>query len=571
MGMSAAHRRAVVVAVSVVCAITAALAAGVVAAGDGFALPTDDGYARLAAAGAVAELGAVHPSEVSSPGWIAALALMHLLRGHGDAAGAAALSLVGACGALAIGGRTLARAGVGSAATLLTLLAVTVASPLPILAAHGLEHTAHLAFALALVAALDAPPSRAAAWRVGAFAFAAACLRGESLSLILGIVLLERARSARAAAALAGGALALVAAGLLGSESPGVPALVAGALRSDAGRNLLAAVNRAAPLLVLTSVVAASRGPGRARALFVVSVAAQVTLGRVDPVGAADAWLYAWGVLLLGLSGRVAPIALLVVTATLALRSTESFARVVPSARFVSRALVAPAALLAERAPGARVAAESPGALRFVGGVQVVAPNDADIGWGSPEWAAGREERGRVDVRFDDAVSQTFVLRSTPAYAEPLRRALVDARARWHRGVRVQVADEVPIDLSEAERVGAAVAVEDGGAAFYTNGELSTRAPASGALWIEAEGSLADGRLPRFTIVIQGVERATLDASARGDGARAQRVTDVWEGQDVRIRYDDDAVDASGADRNLWVPRMWIEVVAPGPGGGYPP
>lgn len=102
---------------------------------------------------------------------------------------------------------------------------------------------------------------------------------------------------------------------------------------------------------------------------------------------------------------------------------------------------------------------------------------------------------------------------------------------------------------------GPAVQKEGARIAFYTNGTAEVRIPASGTVSVEAWGTEADGRGPRFTVQPPGMSvvevEATLSPSMFPLGP-------FEAGQTLRLVYEDDTQDASGADRNLFVERLIV-------------
>ena len=101
---------------------------------------------------------------------------------------------------------------------------------------------------------------------------------------------------------------------------------------------------------------------------------------------------------------------------------------------------------------------------------------------------------------------------------------------------------------------GGGVLLEGTEVGFYSNGTACTQITGSGHLSLTAHGTLADGRGPRFEVA-RGEQQTSLEADEQ---ARQLRVGPVSEGQRVCIRYEDDLIDSSGNDRNLWVSQLEI-------------
>jgi len=600
--------RAAAVALLVTLGATALL----VAAADGVS-PLDDAYIHLAVARTLVEHGTwgVNAGEFasasSSPGWTALLALVLRVAPAGYPA-ALGLASVSAAAVLWLAARGLWEDGLPGRWVNLGLAALVLAVPLPFLVGLGMEHVLHLALVLALVRTTARPAApgegRARLGAVAALAAAAVLVRTESAFVVAGLVaVLAWERRRVEAAVLGGAAFAALAAFGAWSVAQGGWLLPNSVLMKAPARQgwwdgVVMAVDASGPLLALVGVAglapAALALPAahRRRAfLFVVAALLQLAFGRVGWLFRYEAWLVGWGVLLLVPVGRalaergggaLAP--LLLVAAPLGVRSVEATWRYAPGARFVADVNQATADLLRSGWPGVRVAVEDLGVVAWAGGGivtdlgglgttaitelhlghrlrpdtvgAVLAERGVEVVVSGRAWMGGDVPPGLVEVGSlwapypsGPGVFETVYWATSGEAAGRLGPLLHQLAASARPEVRVHVADEAGIPLAEGEREGGAVQLEGATVAFYTNGRLRLRAPASGALVVDATGSVADGRPPWFTVEVAG--RSTrLEASPAGGSSE---VGPVSAGDTILIVYEDDQVDALGNDRNLWV------------------
>ena len=568
--------------------------------GGAFVFPLDDAYIHLGVARNLAEHGSwgVNPGEFasasSSPLWTLLLAGAFWLLGPGEH-----WPLLFNLGALALvlwqADRLLAQHGSPAGARALGLVGLVLLVPLPFLAMLGMEHVLQLGAVLLLLRA-RAP--------IGLFLAAAlaALVRYESafVALWMGIFLLG-ARDLRAALAVwAGPALALGAFGLFSLSQGGFflpnSLLHKSPVGNDWWPGIVQSLGSSAALLGLCVAVAASGLQGspeqaqRVR-LFIAVTFTHLLLARVGWLYRYEAWLVGWGLLLLVeparqalRAPRLAGLALALPLLTpLLLRSVEAFRLYPVGARLHADTDVALARWVARDWPDATVAVHDLGAIAWYTDARIV---DL-VGIGSDEVLRLRRGDGLSDPALsallrdqgvDLAITGRDLLASRPeAFTElasvhapfpagpgrfetvlwavdPTLQArfldsLEDASVDWPARVELRLWNELPVDLRSAVLAGAAVQQEGEGLAFYTNGQASFRAPAAGALWIEVEGSEADGRPPRFLLRRTGGEQV-LQA---GSGRTRMDLGPVDQGEELVLVYQDDLVDAAGADRNLFL------------------
>lgn len=583
--------------------VLALLWATVAAIGGGLELPLDDAYIHLGVARDLAEHGTwgVNPGQMasasSSPVWTGILALWFW------AAGPAlwpALVLNGLAGVAVLGlaAAELRDAGLDLRGQRWGLVALVLAVPLPFLMALGMEHTLQLASALALLRGAGG----GGGVRLALLAGLAVLVRFEALFLVAGLVaLLAVEGRGRAAAAVAGGAGIAAGGFALWSLSQGGPAVPASLLLKtpvghDGWAGLVGNLSQAAPALGLGVAAAALAGPAevpdglrRRVGLFLGVLLAQVALARFGWLFRYEAWLIGWGALLvLTLAARAprARLALLglVVAAPLGVRAYEAHRLFVAGAVFNADTDVALARWVGAAWPEARVATQDLGALSFYTDVELVdlsglgdgevlrlrldramtgpavsallERRGVDLALTGADWMAGDlpaafHKTGLFSANFPGASANT----DTVIWAvSPEARAVAGARLRALREalsprVTLTLTGSQTLDLSMAEVEGAAVQIESGGVAFYTGGRGCLRVPAAGALTLRVQGSLADGRGPRFR-----VERAAgVTALEVGAEPRTFEIGPVQAGERVCVVYEDDHVDASGGDRNLFL------------------
>lgn len=558
---------AIVVSAVAVAGIGALVAITWRGTGGELVFPLDDAYIHLAVARTLAESGTwgVNPGEFasasSSPLWTAALAL------------AFRLSVVSPAWALV--GNVLATLGVVFAARgwapdrpVASLLAMVLLAPIPFLAGLGMEHVLHLALALVLVRAVEAR----SAW-VPVLAVLAVLTRYETLLLCAAMVVVMRSRSSLVALGAA-----LLAVGAFGAWSAAQGgAWVPNGITKKANAGAWAGVVAAAkedPWVLLLGVLALLPGTTRGR-VVALTIALQAVFGRFGWFWRYEGWLLAMGILVVGpwVTVRRAWVLLLVVPLTL--RAWDAAVAFPAGARFCALADVSVGRWLARAWPGVPVAVHDLGAAAFYGRSPIV-----DLaGLGTEEIArrrgtldpasmasilqargvalvvAGRDWPGGTRPPGAVAVAGLYVTYPRePGEFETVLWALHDpaeVAARlddvWPDGVRLRRADGPEVDLGTATLTGAAVRLEEGGVTFYTNGRARMLAPATGHLRLTWHGTPAAGRGPIFTVEVDGVAFA------------ADGIIPVRAGQSVELVYADDLVDADGADRNLYVRRVYVE------------
>lgn len=579
---------------------SAASVAGVVGA-----TPLDDAAIHLGMARSLAEHGTwginpgQHASASSSPLWTLLLAAIFLVFGPQEQAGLA-LALGSSGLLLWAAAATLRDEGLREPAVGAGLGLLILAVPLPFLVGLSMEHVLHAALALLLLRSAE----RGGAAQVFLLAGAAAMTRYETAFLAgaLGLVL-ARERTRVAAASVAGAALSIVGFGLFNLSQGGLFLPNSVALKAVAGRDwwasLGAGVAEGAPLLTLSVAVslgalAADTGPlhRRRAAAFALTVLAQIALGRMGWFFRYEGWLIAWGSLLLISPARLLldrarapliPLALLLATPLL-WRAGEALRLFAPGARMNQDVDVTLARWVAAEWPDATIAAHDLGALSFLTDATLV---DV-IGLGTDEVARlrlkGQLDPARVDALLqaegvDLAITgrdwlgaekpasfveiaslwapfpqgpgefETVIWSVNPA-SRPRLEAALDAldHARSTR-TRLERVGEQALNLDLAQLSGAAVQREPERLAFYTNGEARLSLPRGGELILSLYGDEAEGRGPRVSLSLAGRVQELLV------GPTPSRVSlgPARAGEELLIRYEDDVIDAEGADRNLFV------------------
>lgn len=574
------------------------------AIGGPFVSPLDDAYIHLGVARNLAEHGtwglnpAEHASASTSPLWTAAIATVFLTIGAQEEVGVL-LALASGALLLWVGALSLRDEGLSERAVLAGLILLVLAVPLPFLAALGMEHVLHAALALALVRAALGSGNALCVFLLAA---AATLTRYESLALAGGLsLLLARERPRLALASLSGAALAVLGFGLysLGSGSLFLPNSVL--LKAVSGRDLWASLGAAiaegAPLLALAVAVslgAAALETGalhrRRAALFALTVLSQLFLGRMGWLYRYEAWLVAWGALLLVSPARLlwrrpGAWALALVLATpLGWRSLQAMERYVVGARFNADVDLTLARWVASEWPDATIAAHDIGALSFLTDATLVdviglgtdeiaalklesqltparaealfAARGVDLAITGRDWLGGEQpasflEVARLWAPFPEGPGEfETVIWSVDPADQPRLLASLDALERsLSPRARLERVNEVVVELDSVQLSGAAVQREPDQLAFYTNGAGSFLTPIDGELSLTLWGSLAEGRGPRVRVLLRGGEQA-LEA---GTSPRRVRLGRAQAGERVEILYEDDATDASGGDRNLFL------------------
>jgi hypothetical protein len=435
---------------------------------------------------------------------------------------------------------------------------------------------------------------------VGALAGAACLTRYESLFVVAAIALGGPREGRRAAiAALLGGVGAVTAFGVWSVAQGGLPlphALYTKALLDrDWIAGLRSAVHDGAGVVALAVAVgiggAVSADPRARRRSFVFGAVAltHVLLARVGWLYRYEAWLVGWGVLQLVTVaprlGRAAAPALLALSLPLAVRTADAVATLPVGARLQADVNLSIARWITHEWPDATLAVHDLGALAWgtrarlvdlagLGTTAVtrlqlagrldnraldglVAARGVQFAVTGRTWRGGAlpsrfEEVARVWAPFPAGPGEfeTVIWSVDPTLHDPLVASLDTLSDTLPARARLERADERVIPLSSLQLTGAAVIVEADGVAFYTNGEATFTAPASGTLRLTADGSFADGRGPRFE-----VGELSFDA---GPARTVFVAGSVRAGDTVRVRFADDAEDTAGNDRNLYLRRLTI-------------
>lgn len=585
--------------------------------------PLDDAYIHLGVARNLAEHGAwgVNPGEFasasSSPLWTALLAAVFLLTGP-SAWVALVANLLAAALLLGVAARWLRDEGVGDHSVRAGLVALVLAVPLPFLAALGMEHVLQVATVLLLVRAGERARGARNLALLALSAAVAALVRFEGAFVAgwLGLALLAERRVAAAVASAGGAALAIGGFGALSLWLGGLFLPNSVVMKAVADRDwwsgLVSALDASGAVLALAaaaSLGAAALDTGalhrRRVTLFVLVAATHLALARVGWLFRYEAYLVAWGTLLLvsparlllarpDRRGLLLPAAL-ALAVPLAVRSTEACYRYVVGARFHFDVDVSIARWVAIAWPDATIAAHNLGALSFFTDATLV--DVAGIGTNeittlhlkgglNPDSASEVLSRrgvhfavtgrtwmeGSPPTVFEEAASlvapypsgsgefETVIWSVDPAARPRLLAGLAEARDGWSGRVRLVVSGEVALPLERATLTGAAVQHEGGGIAFYTNGSADLHLPVPGRLQLTLWGTEADGRPPRL--------RAWLgDREVEVQATVESRVVDlgpVEADEHLRLLYEDDLIDLEGRDRNLFVPRV---VLSPRPEG----
>ncbi len=575
--------------------VLALLLASLPGSGGELVFPLDDAYIHLALARTLAESGTwgINPGEFanasSSPLWSVLLAVGELV-GLGGPAWALAINVLAAGGVLVVADGLLARGGLDERARMLALGALVWVAPLPFLVGLGMEHVVHAALVLALLSAVRGP---APEWAGAVIAALAVSMRLETLLLLGAITIVEPWSRLRGAAV--GGATAVGGFALFGLANGGawVPNGVLKKANFGEVEGVVAAV-RECPELVLWVVVLLALavldtrpGPRRGAATLALAAAGQLVFGRVGWLYRYEGWLFVLGVVFAAelVSAhprrRIAWGLVLVLAAVTTHRSALALQAYAPGVRFCADANVSVARWLAAGWPGRVVAVHDLGAAAYYTRGRVV-----DLGGLGTDVVAAATRRGELTPAFfsrllDDeqvaiavtgaqwpqdarpeglsAAARIFVRHPAPpgefevvvwAVDPDLAGALAEGASVLSReGMRVL--DGRDLVLDDATLTGAALQHLEGGVVFYTNGTMTTVAPASGMLQLWIDGTAADGRPPRFRVRIPSAE---VELAAPAVTERVE-VGVVAEGDFVEIIYADDLVDASGGDRNLAIRR----------------
>jgi hypothetical protein len=460
------------------------------------------------------------------------------------------------------------------------LVALVLATPLPFVAALGMEHVAQLAAVVWLLRARSPGEVAAAAAVATGFRY-----EGAFVAFWLGVVLATERRWAHAAAAWAGAAAVVGGFGLFSVAQGGFllpnSLLMKSTLRTGWWDGLVETFGDGGVVLALAAAVAVVAAR-RDAAIYVLAALTHLALARVGWLYRYEAWLVGWGVLLLAPLAR--PLLLVAIGLPLGVRAVEATWRYPAGARHADDVDVRVAEWVARDWPGATVATHDLGAMSFLTDATLVdvaglgttaitrlylddaltpdavaaicAERGVTFAITGPDW-----NRGRLPPSFRRAATlvapypdgpgefETVIWSVDPAVRPRLLRSLAAARGTWPERVRVEVPDAEAVPLEAAAVEGPAVKPEDGGLSFYTNGRASIVAPIAGTLRLTARGTLADGRGPRF-VVIAGETRAELEA---GEADAVATLGRVAAGDTIAIVYDDDHVDAAGHDRNLFV------------------
>jgi hypothetical protein len=336
--------------------------------------------------------------------------------------------------------------------------------------------------------------------------------------------------------------------------------------------------------------------------LFVTTAITHLLLARVGWLFRYEAWLIAWGILTVApLAARASlphlrsgawggPAALLVAALIpYGARSWEALSSYSLSARWTYDSDVQMAQYIARYWPDSVVALHDIGAVSWYSDAEIVdvaglATNEvtrlhvanrldgAAIGeilsrrgvqtaWTEARWLADDLPPGfskvaeyRVTSSFSSQTWTAFVWAVDPTAREKLVSTLAEYDGQLNGRASLVLVDDVELDLRNATLEGPATQREPDRIAFYANGTLRLSAPSAGRLFVTASGSAAEGRGPRFTVKAgnraESVE-ATQDLLAFDAGR-------VEQGDEITITYEDDLVDSSGNDRNLWIHRVVV-------------
>jgi hypothetical protein len=574
-------------------AVTAIGLAGLIVAtraavGGSFVYPLDDAYIHMGVARNLAEHGTwgVNPDEFvsasSSPLWTTLLAALYALIGPSHVA-PLVLNGIAALSCLDQAARWLRDEGREDP---VALVVMAVAMPLPFVAALGMEHALQLATVLWLVRC-----SERAGWGWIAAASAIATLtRYESafVALWLSALLLSDRRVVEAVAAAGGAALAVVGFGLFSVAQGGLflpnsvlkkaPLSFESVVQSFQEGGVVLVLVAGAALWAGTEAPLVGRAslPARRATVFVLVALTHLCLARVGWLYRYEAWLVGWGALILAPALRERPLAALAVGAPVALRAAHAALLFPQGARFQADVDDALARWIAADWPEVTVAVHDLGAAAYrtdatlvdVGGIgtdeitrpfldgtltpehvgRILEDRGAVLAITGPVWLQGdppprAREIGRIRAPFGDDLHDTVIW----SLDDAARPRLHESFAGWTFSDRVEVVlkDGRALDVRQARIAGAAVRVEDDTLAFYTNGRADLDVPA-GPLTLVVRGTPAEGRGPRFTVTLGG-QQLTIDAGPD------EQLVPIGSGDVLSIVYDDDLVDASGADRNLFV------------------
>ncbi len=588
------------------------MASAVAATGGWFAYPLDDAYIHLGVARTLAEHGTwgVNPGEFasasSSPAWTATLAAIFTLTGP-RADVALWVNLAAAALLFPLAAAWLRDEGAPETAVRAGCCALALAVPVPYLAALGMEHVLQLGTVLLLARSAD---RRVPTLALAAIAGIATLVRYET-AFVAGwmALLLARERPSAAIATLAGSVTAVLGFGAWSVYQGGLflpnSVLMKGAADRDWWASLVSAIDASGPILAVASVAAAgaafldTSGVHRRRVvLFVLVAATHLALARVGWLFRYEAYLVGWGVLLLVTPARlllatqsalrVTPVALCVAGPVL-VRAAEAFDRYDVGARSAYDTNVATARWVADTWPDATVATHDLGALAFYTDATLVdlaglgtteltrmhldgafTPDSASevltrrgvqIAFTGRTWMGGApptgfREAGSLLVPYPAGAGafESVFWSVDPTARARLLQGLATGRHQWPARVRLTLPDEEDLDLAAAVREGAAVQHEADGLAFYTNGRATLDAPIPGRLLLTTQATEAEGRPANFTVLVGG---------RRVDTQSTTRLTTTDLGpvaahDAIVLIYEDDTVDATGADRNLFVRRAVV-------------
>lgn len=577
--------------------VAALLAASQAVIGGEWAFPLDDSYIHAALARTFAQSGTwgiregLFASASSSPAYTALLAgLFALLTPSlwlplavNIAAGVAVLAL---------------SARLAPARRNLTLAAVLLLGPLPYLAGLGMEHVLHAALILGVVnLADDAPVGRKRALLLGLCAITP-LVRYESLFVVAALAAVFWTEHHRGlAAAIAGAGASLMGCFALWSVAHGgfaVPnsLLMKSGLVDGFADQLRRNIGEGAPVLVLAiSALALAPTPRdqRRAVLFAACAALQVGLAGIGWLYRYEGWLVIWGLvlvvpLLLSGTGNLSWRACLLVAALgpCSWRAWQAWACFAPASLAVHAGDGALSRMVDSNFPTSSVAVHDIGILAWntsapildlaglastevtrlhvehdLGGAsldKLVRAQGVQIAWADEHWMpsdlpASFSEVGRVSFPVPaGAVATTHVWVTRPDLSGPVGRALVELAGREpHTQVSVVSAAKVALDSVTCE--GAAVQREPTEIAFYSDGRAHFVAPVDGVVVLMARGTLASGRGPSFRVRARDrseeIVATVVPRQALGPAVKA--------GELVELVFADDAVDAQGNDRNLWV------------------
>ncbi len=583
-------------------AVAALLAASQAVIGGEWAFPLDDSYIHAALARTLAQSGTwgiregLFASASSSPAFTALLAglfalvtpTLWLLLAVNIAAGVAVLAL---------------SARLAPERQVLTLAAVLVLGPLPYLAGLGMEHVLHAALVLGIVVlADDMPVGRKRALLLG-LCGTAPLVRYESLFVVAALAAVFWTEQQRGlATAIAGAGASLVGCFGLWSVALGgfaVPnsLLMKSGLVDGFADQLRRNIGEGAPVLVLAiSALALAPTPRdqRRAVLFAACAALQVGLAGIGWLYRYEGWLVIWGLvlvvpLLLSGTGNLSWRACLLVAALgpCSWRAWQAWACFAPASLAVHAGDGALSRMVGSNFPSSPIAVHDIGILAWntsapildlaglastevthlhvehdLGGDsldKLVRAQGVQIAWADEHWLPSDLPASFIEVgtvRFPvpgGSVATTHVWVTRPELGDSVGRALLELSAREsHSQISVTQAAIVELDAVTCE--GVAVRREPTEIAFYSDGRAHFVAPLDGVVTVVTRGTPANGRGPILRVragdrseeIVATVEpRQTLGPAVKA-------------GELVELLFADDAVDASGNDRNLWVGKLQV-------------